>query len=933
MIPRSPADPASTPVEILTVTDSGLDEALTAESQEWGVELTQAESLDAALDRLADGEAYDCLLVDWDCFDRAPDELSALAASHVGPNLLVIVEEMTESVVDRVEQTMTVEFFPVDGPLALLVNRLRLLAQAKRSQAQLRQEQTFARTALDAVSDLFYVLDEHGELSFWNERTAAATGYDSEYLASAHLTDLLTDEDGTRIRDALGRVMNGRTVTVRATLDRADGQRIPYEFTIAPLRQDDDVVGTCGVGRDVRGRERRLDQLKTSHRRFEAVFDDPVAFMGLLSPDGTLIDVNDRAVGFIDAGRGEVLGRTFWELPWWQHSEHERERARRAVSRAADGEFVRFKTTNRGEGDELVYLDCSLRPVATDDGTVRSIIAEGIDITEQVLATRERELLLDTIQAAAQATTFDHALEETINRVVESTEMVYGEGWVEDGDVLGLAKSWYSTEETSAPFGTRSETLTFDVGEGLPGRVWQTREPEWLTSLTNTGDSAFARTDLAHAHGLQSAVGVPILGEGNRPVAVLVFMADKPTDRDERFLKLLRSISTHLGAVLQRRLAQDDLEAERQRLDRILATSPVGIVVLGPGGAVRRENRRAHDILRLDSDQTIADSFQERSWLLTDEIGEPLDGDEIVFESVRETGESVFNEVRIVTHPSGERRWLLFNAAPADSVTGTEVIVSFSDITAQKERQRVLQNQAERVSVLNRVLRHDLRTNLTIIGGVVDLVRERGEARPDQLETIQHSIDHLAEVGKQAREIEQAFERTGRVRVSVDEMAEAAVTAARETHPAAEFVLDCESVPAVSGHERFRLALDHLLDNAVTHADTEAPAVHVDVSQVDDAHVAVTVSDDGPGIPENEVAVLESTEETPLVHSNGLGLWFVHWLVSKSDGELAIWNDDGAHVRMTLQVASVTEDTESDGRGTAESEDSTESGSDAEADD
>ncbi|WP_267643776.1 PAS domain-containing sensor histidine kinase [Haloarchaeobius amylolyticus] len=929
MIPRSPGDPDAVPASVLTVTDSGLGEALAAADHEWDVRLTRAASLDEALDELAGGTEFDCLVVDWADFERAPDELTAFARSHTGPNLLVVVEGLTGEVVERVEDDSTVEFFPADGPLALLVNRLRLLARARRYEARLREEQTFTRTALDAVSDLFYVLEEDGTLSYWNEQANRVTGYDDAELAGRHVTDLVTESDAVRIEDGLDRVRDGRTVTIRATLERADGREVPYEFTGAPLVVEGEFAGICGIGRDVRGRERRLEQLRRNHRRFEAVFDDPVAFMGLLSPEGELIDVNERALEFVDVARREVTGRRFSTLPWWQHSEPEQERVTRAVERAAAGEFVRFKATNRGSDDELIYLDCSLRPVVDDDGTVLSIVAEGIDITEQVLATRERELLLETIQAAAQATTFENALEQTIERVVETTDMVYGEAWVATDDTLSLADSWYGATEAATAFGERSETVEFERGEGLPGRVWTAREPEWLVDLSTEGERPFLRSRLAAAGELASAVGIPILGEDERPVAVLVFMTDRRTDRDERFLKLLRSISTHLGVVLQRRLAQDDLEAERNRLDRILATSPVGIIVVGPDGYVIRENRRSREMLGIDPDGSITEAYETQSWLVTDEDGEPIAQEDLLFPSVRRTGEPVFNEVRIVTRPSGERQWLLVNAAPVDISAGSEVVISFTDITAQKERQRALQNQAERVSVLNRVLRHDLRTNLTIIGGVLDLIEERDEVRPDDVETIRHAIDHLDEVSKQARDIEQAFERSGRVTVEVDELVEKAAAAAREQHPSATVVVDGEAVPPVSTHVRFRLALDQVLDNAVTHSESGSPTVRVAIEQVDDAHVAVTVSDDGPGIPEAEVAVLESMEETPLEHSNGLGLWFVHWLVARSGGELDIWNDDGAHVRMTLPVASATEDGAAGGRSVSDSE----TEEDAEADD
>ena len=67
----------------------------------------------------------------------------------------------------------------------------------------------------------------------------------------------------------------------------------------------------------------------------------------------------------------------------------------------------------------------------------------------------------------------------------------------------------------------------------------------------------------------------------------------------------------------------------------------------------------------------------------------------------------------------------------------------------------------------------------------------------------------------------------------------------------------------------------------------------------------LTVSDDGPGIPEMERSILEDGEEGPLTHSQGLGLWVVWTVVKQSGGELAISTSEGGgtSVQITLERA------------------------------
>ena len=69
--------------------------------------------------------------------------------------------------------------------------------------------------------------------------------------------------------------------------------------------------------------------------------------------------------------------------------------------------------------------------------------------------------------------------------------------------------------------------------------------------------------------------------------------------------------------------------------------------------------------------------------------------------------------------------------------------------------------------------------------------------------------------------------------------------------------------------------------------------------------MTLAVEDDGPGIPVNERSALGRGHETPLDHSQGLGLWLVHLTVEQSAGELTIEDGErgGAKVTVDLPVA------------------------------
>jgi PAS domain S-box-containing protein len=124
-----------------------------------------------------------------------------------------------------------------------------------------------------------------------------------------------------------------------------------------------------------------------SELRLRAMFDHTVQLMGVLSPDGTLLDVNRVALEFGGLTADEVIGRPFWETGWWQESD-DRPRLRDAVRRAARGEFVRFDVDLPTREGLMATIDFSLTPVRLREGTVSYLVAEGRDVTEAKWAER-----------------------------------------------------------------------------------------------------------------------------------------------------------------------------------------------------------------------------------------------------------------------------------------------------------------------------------------------------------------------------------------------------------------------------------------------------------------------------------------------------------------------------------------------------------------
>jgi PAS domain S-box-containing protein len=225
-----------------------------------------------------------------------------------------------------------------------------------------------------------------------------------------------------------------------------------------------------------------------------------------------------------------------------------------------------------------------------------------------------------------------------------------------------------------------------------------------------------------------------------------------------------------------------------------------------------------------------------------------------------------------------------------------EVFV-FADVTGRLTRE-------QRLEVLNRVLRHNLRNSASSIIARAELLREGDEmADPDQIVEQTQSLIGTAE---RAREIETMMTATtSDASTDLGLAVESVVDRVGDEYPHVELTtaLPDDARAAVSPRV-LDTVLGNVVENAAEHNDADQPLVVVSADRTDDGQLTIAVADNGPGIPEHEQAVLDAGEEDQLDHGSGLGLWAAHWGVTQMGGDLSISENDprGAVVSITVPM-------------------------------
>jgi PAS domain S-box-containing protein len=149
--------------------------------------------------------------------------------------------------------------------------------------------------------------------------------------------------------------------------------------------------------------------LKQSEQKFRAVFDHMFQLIGILSPDGAVVEANRTALDAIGISLSDVVGQPFWDTPWWTHSPQLQRQLEDATVRAAAGEFVRFEAEHILVDGTSIFVDFSMKPVWDEMGKVVMLIPEGRDISDRKQVEtqlREQEAFLKSIYDGTEQAIF-----------------------------------------------------------------------------------------------------------------------------------------------------------------------------------------------------------------------------------------------------------------------------------------------------------------------------------------------------------------------------------------------------------------------------------------------------------------------------------------------------------------------------------------------
>ena len=526
---------------------------------------------------------------------------------------------------------------------------------------------------------------------------------------------------------------------------------------------------------------------------------------------------------------------------------------------------------------------------------------------------RDRTLkALDRISAAAlEARRLDDLLQRLLEVMVETTAAVdAGAILLREGDRLIVRAAAGLEVEMSAQGTTR-------IGEGFAGRIAAEGRPR---SATKDQLEAAAIGPLLRGRGLCAAYGVPLLNEGIVAGVAVIGSRTAPgfSDQDRRLFQVMVTRAT--SGIVQH-LLQETAETRAAELAAVIESMPDAVLV-GDADGIRHANTAALSMLGARSVEEVSrrvhgggDAFDVRRV----NTGEPLPREQRPFARAL-AGETVSEEIVIRNPRTGDDLVMRTAAAPVrlgQRVAGAVVVGT--DVTGLRrdaqERQRLLERAQQAVDDRDHVLAvvsHELGNPLNTVTMAIGILKELGpipEIGQKSIGSIVRAVERMKRLIRDLLDVSSI--QAGRLAIdprpldATPLLEEAVETFAGEaTERGVTLTLEVEPELPMIRADRDRLfqALANLVSNALKVSPNGG--VVVAARRLDDRHAVFSVSDTGPGIPEeSQGRVFEPYwRGQSMYKGTGLGLAIAKGIVEAHAGRMWVESRVGAGATFLFSV-------------------------------
>jgi PAS domain S-box-containing protein len=614
--------------------------------------------------------------------------------------------------------------------------------------------------------------------------------------------------------------------------------------------------------------------------------------------DGRILEANDAFLRMVNYDREDlVAGRIYWtELtpPDWRDRNN-----LRIKTQKSSGHFPPFeKEYTRKDGTRVPVL---MGGAIFEEGGNQGM-AYVLDLTERKRAEERLRVQHTVAQILAEAATIEQATPRILLAMGECLGWDVGALWRVDreAEALRCVELWHKASIQVPEFEGVSREFTFGPGLGLPGRVWSSREPEYIPDVVP--DENFPRAPVAEREGLRAAFGFPIL-LGGEVLGVVEFFSREIRRPDQELLNVLATIGSQIGQFIERKRAQEALRESERSLRSAIDGIGGLVAIMAPNGELDALNRQVIEYFGRSLEEM-------KNWGTSDAV-HPEDLPRIaeIFQRSIATGTPFHYELRLRRF-DGEYRWFDNRCVPIRETSGRIVrwYMLGTDVEDRKQAlARLEQMQADfahmnRVSMMGELaasLSHEITQPIASARNNARAAQNFLDRQPPDLSEVREALscvvgdtDRAGDIVDRIREhIKNTPPR--KEHFDLNEAIDEVLLLARSTITENEVSVRTRFAEGPLAAHGDRVQVQQVVLNLVLNAVEAMASVEVQArlllisteqNRVDD--VLVAIRDSGPGIEPDHLERVFEAFYTTKSNGVGMGLSICRSIISAQGGRL-----------------------------------------------
>ena len=366
--------------------------------------------------------------------------------------------------------------------------------------------------------------------------------------------------------------------------------------------------------------------------------------------------------------------------------------------------------------------------------------------------------------------------------------------------------------------------------------------------------------------------------------ASIIHLNDEP-----HILSVTRDIS-------DRKQAEETLREQKELMELITQTSPIGIAVVDSEGRITFANKAAEDILGLEAKQITQRFYNDPQWKIVDLDGNPFPDESLPFSQIMEKKEAVFDVQHSIEWPDGRRHILSINAAPLLDADGrvTGMVSTLNDITERVDADQQIHKLLDEKETLLKEVHHRIKNNVMTVQSLLSL-QAMGSTNEESVQTLEKARDRLQSMMILYDKLYRSddFYQMS-IKAYLPELIDDILRQFAHSVPLTitkrvdDIVLNTNTLSSIG------IITNELLTNSMKYAYESDETGEIIISAYrEDQEIILVVEDKGKGLP----------ADFELEQSEGFGLKLVQMMVDQFNGKLQIEKNGGTRFVISLAIS------------------------------